>query len=237
MEPLIRLRSLGSEFDRNDVRKLINKISQEYGTDAIFSFMFNHFLTKYKQSGKHDNALMDIIGLASQIIISKQADQQIDEEDTETNSKVLIHSMPSALIGNCASYLPVKQYLRFSVGNRKIFTACNSPSTLQELNMSKFDQCDLNLFPSLVYLKIECKRFNEYMQVHPRHRKLRNLTHLVIQNYEGFQADLNDFLQHDCIDLNKITSLECHGFGLSERDDSVFSFDAFFKFALKFPNV
>ena len=98
MEPLIQLRQLGAQFDRDDICKLINKISQEY-VEIIFSSIFNHFLSKYKQSGQHDDELMNIIEITSQILISKQNNQEAEEDDDKT-SKVLIDSMPSALIGN-----------------------------------------------------------------------------------------------------------------------------------------
>ncbi len=41
------------------------------------------------------------------------------------------------MIGECASYLNIKDYMNFSLCNRNIYCATNSPIKLQELDISK----------------------------------------------------------------------------------------------------
>eukprot|EP01083_Nonionella_stella_P196389 722669_1 len=50
-----------------------------------------------------------------------------------------MQSLPSALIGNLASYLKFYDYTSFQTANKTIYTECNTPNTLRHLDLTKIN--------------------------------------------------------------------------------------------------
>merc|ERR1712228_345094 len=93
MEPIIKLRLLGSQLDDNELRRLNRKIFHTFGADKILSFLFNHFLCKYQQSGEHHNDLSTVNAFISNIIKSRQ------NSDDDDNVSMLSNHNESASNG------------------------------------------------------------------------------------------------------------------------------------------
>eukprot|EP01084_Bolivina_argentea_P233293 392977_1 len=138
MEPLIKLRLLGSQLKQNEFKHFIQNVVGTFGMDTIFSVMFNHFLIKYNQNMEHNNDLQTIISLISNILNSRNDKKSTEKKDVkpDNDNKPIfsLNTIPSEIIGECASYLHVDDYLNFSKSNRKLYVSCNSPCKLYELD-------------------------------------------------------------------------------------------------------
>eukprot|EP01084_Bolivina_argentea_P224553 379681_1 len=118
MQPLIKLRLLASQLKTHESQQLLQNI----GFDKIISLIFSNFVLTYNKTHQHHNELSNINNMISDIIKLR------DKNSNHFANKNIFHinELPFEMIGECASYLHIKDYINFSLCNRTIYCASNS---------------------------------------------------------------------------------------------------------------
>eukprot|EP01083_Nonionella_stella_P073003 197096_1 len=168
MQPLIRLRSLASQLKPHELQHLMQNVIATYNANEMLTFIFNHFVLKYNQSNEHGTDVFQIIQMISTILNARKKNKHHTKNENSNNkktrTKIVIDSIPSDLIGECASFLDFDDYICFSRCNRKTYIGCNSPATLQTFGLnSESIGCDLNRFPLLKNLALSNQAFKHYI--------------------------------------------------------------------------
>ena len=88
-----------------------------------------------------------------------------------------LDSLPSALIGECASFLDQSDYFQFGKSNRRIYLGCYSPCRLYDLHGSAFrkfpKERDISRFLQCKETEIPIKHFLSNLS----HRPCKGLMH------------------------------------------------------------
>eukprot|EP01084_Bolivina_argentea_P120805 214169_1 len=146
MEEIIKTRLSVNLLDTEE----FNIFVKELGKDQIISLMLKGFLFMY-QNSQNQHQMTNVNNIVSNIIQSRETNKLYysNENTTHTESRALkINNLPNVLIRECASYLEVIDYLHFSQCDGLIYVSCNSPSSLQYLDMIKDGYPNnLNKFP------------------------------------------------------------------------------------------
>eukprot|EP01084_Bolivina_argentea_P155743 271396_1 len=125
MEPLIKMRLLASQLQTCETQQLTQQLIQKIGFNTIISLIFNGFVLTYNKTQQHHNELSNINNIISDIIKSRDKNKSSPNQLTNTIT-LQIDELPFEMIGECASYLSVKDYMNFSLCNRNIYCASNS---------------------------------------------------------------------------------------------------------------
>eukprot|EP01083_Nonionella_stella_P301009 1030519_1 len=178
MQPLIRLRLLASQLKQHELQRLIQSLVESYSADQILSFIFSHFALKYQQTKQHDDDVPHMIQMISNILNARKKTQSSSDP-----AQITIDSIPSDMIGECASFLSLSDYISFSKCNRKIYIGCHSPATLQDFFLTDSHiKCNLDQFPLLKHLGLSVQSFNKYMGTNPMLNTLHNVRSLTVLN-------------------------------------------------------
>eukprot|EP01084_Bolivina_argentea_P210702 358538_1 len=138
MEPIIKFRLLAAQLQPYESQQLMQKI----GFNKIISLIFNSFVLTFNKTQQHHHELSNIKNIISDIINSR--DQNGSYPNQLTNTITLqIDELPFEMIGECASYLNIKDYMNFSLCNRNIYCASNSPIKLHELNLTNYNNYNM----------------------------------------------------------------------------------------------
>eukprot|EP01083_Nonionella_stella_P034083 93312_1 len=246
MQPLILFRYLSSQLKDDERDNLIQAVIARFGAERILSFIFNHFLLQYNQTKQHHDDLSSVTQMISNILDSRKPSTanpspNNDDMTNTANPQISMDAMPSAMIGECASYLPLTDYLYFAKCSRKTYIGCNSPSTLRTLplalpiNVKDIKLANLNQFKSLTSLGLDITAFNAYLEFHPQQNAFRRLDSLLLFNeYKNNPDHVDTFLNNNCIPFQNIKTLWCVGFGHSLR---YYDFASFCRLLSAFPNV
>eukprot|EP01083_Nonionella_stella_P090395 252551_1 len=151
---------------------------------------------------------------------------------------IKLQQFPRAIIGYTASFLNQWDYIHFSVSmrNRSIYLGCNTPNSLQELELRNARSVDyshirLNAFPSTITLGIDPIKANDLElfgePVFPKVNTLR-------LNAHGGSSWVQDFLDMNIVNYDTVTRLECHEFG-SEGPEM--ELDVLLNLLKQFPNL
>eukprot|EP01083_Nonionella_stella_P300867 1029311_1 len=221
MQPLIRLRLLASRLKQHELDTIIKSVIESYTADQILSFMFNHFVLKYQQTKEHDNDVSHMIQMISDILNAREKTIKSNNSNA-ISTKINIDSIPFDMIGECASFLHVSDYVSFSKCNRKTYIGCNSPATLQTFGLnSESIGCDLNRFPLLKNLALSNQAFKHYIELNPNLKTLDNLHSLTLYNdYKNAPTQAARDPTFDATLLSKgihvgnIRDLTCFGIGV-----------------------
>eukprot|EP01083_Nonionella_stella_P129210 391951_1 len=213
MQPLIRLQLLASQLTPHELRQLV---VESYTADQILSFIFNHFRFKYHQTKKHDNNVSHMIQSISDILDARKS-----SSNNETLAKIKIDSIPSDMIGECASFLSLSDYVSFSKCNRKTYIGCNSPPTLQAFDLSNIPiarACDLSRFPLLKQLKLSYHAFVPYIELNPNQNPLDSVHSLTLYDRIPcyFQKTSSITSISKCVRIQNIRRLTCSQFGIDK---------------------
>ena len=171
--------------------------------------------------------------------------------------KKILTDLPKELIGDVASFLHAGNYIHFEQTCRTIYVACNSPSTLQELQIIVSNQLPhLNVFeyfnydysirdkyPLIKSLEFSVPYFNHYLKHHLNQTPFNHLRKLRV--YHVFNSDiLNEFMENNnLINEALITSLTCEHFmeyiqtNLAPHFYRDFDAQDFYRFIATFPNL
>ncbi len=166
MEPLIRLQHLASQLSHSQSNKFISGLSHFYNGTQMAHILFSYYLDMYTHTKKYPTTLLNITE-SLQNIIDKSQQQGLDEiESTPSLQEVFdskqpttLHMLQTDLIGECASYLPLDDYINLGNTDRKIYlvTHAISSSSLQAITRHSFnDQSNFNDFVSISPVSIFC---------------------------------------------------------------------------------
>eukprot|EP01083_Nonionella_stella_P076655 208987_1 len=148
-----------------------------------------------------------------------------------------MQSLPSALIGNLASYLKFYDYTSFQTANKTIYTECNTPNTLRHLYLLRInDYSGINLakYPHLRRLSIKLNAFDSFVLPANGETVCNRLQQITFDGEKQTNTDITHFIAQNTINTNNVTYLRCKSFG--DRQNH-FSFDTFTRLLSKFPNI
>eukprot|EP01083_Nonionella_stella_P092263 258224_1 len=222
MQPLIRLRLLASRLTQHELQHLIQSVIESYTAEQILSLIFNHFVLKYQQTKEHDNDVSRIIQMISNVLNARKKTKSTFKPACGVSPKIKIDAIPSDMIGECASFLQVSDYVSFSKCNRRTYIGCNSPVTLQSFSLTHESiGCDLNRFPLLKKLELYSEAFKHYAELNPKQDTLNNVRSLTLHNEIDFKKPESRGLCYEttllsqCIHIPNISELACSDFGLN----------------------
>ena len=122
--------------------------------------------------------------------------------------------MASSLIGHTASFLDQYSFSRLSVANRACYLGCQSPNTLQELDLFKMcNECasSMNLlaFSSVKCITLSPIDFTQQFVIESLKKYFPRLNKLIFVGAINAEA-ISKFIQKSGIDFKNITNLTCH---------------------------
>ena len=117
MEELIIFQTLSAQLDQSEFNTFLAKINEQQGRDRdiVTKALFRTFLDE-------PAGIIPYSDIVSSIIESR-------ENPHAEPALLRLDSLPSALIGECASFLKQPEYFRFGKSNRRIYLGCYSPRT------------------------------------------------------------------------------------------------------------
>eukprot|EP01083_Nonionella_stella_P017693 49557_1 len=214
MEDLIEFTLMLKQLNDNEVMQFVTESMKHFGADLIGKLFFNYLMNDSHRTEikAHTQCAMDIINARK-------------DKPNLTTSYDCIDQLPSTLIAECASYLPLKEYVLFSRCNRQVFVSTNKPFRLYELplSVSELRRCPriMSKFKSVKSIRIHIntigKFINQSIWEHSSFDKVRL-----------FNCSLDKpptaFLNSKMINLNQINHLQLSGFGSCFSDYSCEAF-------------
>eukprot|EP01083_Nonionella_stella_P118659 354315_1 len=233
LDEVIRFRASVDKLTGTEFDQFILTLMQKCGRDIIITSLFTMFTSERNRSSQTLDTTLNII---KQIIESRKT-----KPKPANSYEITMQSLPSALIGNLASYLYFTDYESFQTVNRTVYIGCNTPNTLRRLDLSQInDYSQINLAKYLHLNKLSI-RFNAFISnnafVLPANGETvcNRLRRIAFDGANQTDVDISNFItSQNIINTNNITYLRCTRFGHGRTH---FSFDAFTQFLLKFPNI
>lgn len=138
----VEFRDLISQLTVKETQDFITQIAL-CETQLVIDSLSSRFV---RQAANTDNQSKNALcnKMISTIIQSRNSDNnEVDEERLDT--------LPRRIIGLCSSYLDQLSYTQLSAANRSTYLGCNTPITLQEVNLrdeptAKYSIPDLSAF-------------------------------------------------------------------------------------------
>eukprot|EP01084_Bolivina_argentea_P269566 458175_1 len=249
MEEVIRFRLLVNELQDKEFNIFLNKLSH----DEIISIMLKGFIYIHEENlnsnvSNINNIIYNIIKLrqSNQPAITDNKLNIVNINKQKTVQKIKLNELPSTIIRECASYLDVDDYLDFAQCDGSLYVACNSPCSLQSLDMTQYGYpADLSRFPLLKTICVDPEEFyteyedlSQYGSERFKGESLRVKT--MTLNMDG-SNDAYSVLRFSCefcdkyiFDKTKIEALKCKSFG---SPGNLYESKAFCKYLECLPNV
>eukprot|EP01083_Nonionella_stella_P073002 197095_1 len=223
MEPLIRLRLLAAQLKQHELQHLIQSVIESYTADQILSFIFNHFVLRYQQTKEVDSDATQMIQMISDVLNTRKKTQSKANQKRTVSATIKIDSIPSDMIGECASFLQVIDYISFSKCNRKTYIGCNSPATLQMFDLTnKSIECNMNRFPLLKKLTLSNQAVQRYIELNPNQKTSDNVHSLRLftddKPLEPFDPHFDIALLSKFVQVQNIRQLACSCFGFEHEN-------------------
>eukprot|EP01083_Nonionella_stella_P099498 279761_1 len=113
MEELIEFTLLLKQLDDDELIQFLRTFMKGYGHKLFRKLFFNYFMDHRTDIKEHTQCLSDIINART------------DKPNlcTDFTSYDRIDKLPSTLIAECASYLPLNEYVLFAQSNRQIYVS------------------------------------------------------------------------------------------------------------------
>ena len=150
--------------------------------------------------------------------------------NNRSKASMTLHRLPTALIGECASYLYFDSYHHLLKCCRSLYIGCTSPITLRSLHKRIFNRnsiihstvsqnqhMQLARFQHLTHLGIDVTNWVNMPSIH-NVRLFRRLTSLSLHNSNQFTMSL--LMQSFDLDFNQITSLRVHNYSIDWTKDA-----------------
>eukprot|EP01083_Nonionella_stella_P118661 354317_1 len=232
LDEVIRFRASVDKLTGTEFDQFILTLMQKCGRDIIITSLFTMFTSERNRSSQTLDTTLNII---KQIIESRKT-----KPKPANSYEITMQSLPSALIGNLASYLYFTDYESFQTVNRTVYIGCNTPNTLRRLDLSQInDYSQINLAKYLHLNKLSI-RFNAFISnnafVLPANGETvcNRLQQITFDGEKQTNTDITHFIAQNTINTNNVTYLRCKSFG--DRQNH-FSFDTFTRLLSKFPNI
>eukprot|EP01083_Nonionella_stella_P174462 604822_1 len=196
-------------------------------SDVLLTSLFHH-LSKPNQT----NEVNEFNASLSDIIQSRK-----EKPLAICARSIKLDQFPKAIIGYMASFLKQRTYNRFSLCNRSIYLGCNSPNTLQQLDLHRlehYSSINLASFPSIKGLDIDTSKAIESQSNlsfdSPNFNQVTDLL-LAANNTCGW---VQPFLNQNIVNYDHVTALKCSQFGSS---DQKMDRNEFLSLLTRFPNL
>ena len=192
---VIKFRDLADSLTDNEFDIFLLKIFNKFNKRQLISTSLFHL---FKEQGCQNQQLATTINIISSIIQSrnKASPQHANPIKFKTIPKkqnpspLSFTSLPSDVIGFCASYLSFNDYHSFEKCSRQIYIGCNNPNTLKCIDKAIFEK----------------NRTNNNHLLQSQHLKLAKY-----QKATHFEMELGQFMQmkglHNIKVSSNITSL------------------------------
>eukprot|EP01083_Nonionella_stella_P072267 194717_1 len=222
MEELVEFTLILKQLDDNELIQFLSESLKNHGHSLFGKLFFNYFNNHHHRTEikTHTQCLMDIINAR-------------EDKPNKITFHHDIDRLPSALISECASYLPLSDYALFSRSNRRIFVSTNKPFKLYELPHSAFHKCspttNMHKFKSVQSISIDISHFNQNISnTNQSIWKHCSFNTVELSNHGKNEGQAISFFDKNIINFNKIHKLELSNFGSSDVDynTNVFCCDA-----------
>ena len=234
LSKVIKTSLLLDTLNDTEFHQVLANFVKQCGRSALLAAFFDQFMTKTKRinhtaNSQHIDKMFNITNS-----IARKRDKNSNPNESNKSN---ISTVPTAIIGEVASYLPQTDYASFSVTNRSIYLGCNDPKTLKHVDLLKFqqnedmygnwtidkrdtlyDSIDLSQYPQLTSLEVDLSMFCIRNNSLSSSAQKTVLPHLYKLTLDGDMSSngwvyLNAFSSQTVFDLNKITHLKCYRFG------------------------
>eukprot|EP01083_Nonionella_stella_P118658 354311_1 len=229
LDEVIRFRASVDKLTGTEFDQFILTLMQKCGRDIIITSLFTMFTSERNRSSQTLDTTLNII---KQIIESRKT-----KPKPANSYEITMQSLPSALIGNLASYLYFTDYESFQTVNRTVYIGCNTPNTLRRLDLSQindYSQINLAKYLHLTHLSITLNAFNSFILPGNGETVCNRLQKMTLDGAKRSNADITHFITQNTININNVTYLRCNKFGVRQHH---FSFDTFTRLLSKFSNI
>eukprot|EP01084_Bolivina_argentea_P017155 32040_1 len=208
MEEIIRFRLGVNQLDNNEFNVFVDR----FGKDEMISLMLKGIIFMHQYSQNKYDQITNVNNIISNIIESREIKNK-PNENIINNESFKINKLPNVLIRECASFLHVIDYLHFSQCDGLIYVACNSPSSLQYLDMTKNGYpYNLNKFPLLKTIRLNPLKFTK--KYNNCSIALKHIKHLSLDmNNNRNHSEIVKFMSMQCINFANISTLTLLRFG------------------------
>ena len=210
-----------------EVVSILSKLKFKILTEQLTDDAFDKLLSKFRQQIGREQMLKLICdgssesqlnALKAEILpIMQQMKPNKAEADPTTSTASNKHSittLPTAMIGEIASYLDQKAYARLSTTNRKIFVDCNSPNRLVALDLNAVEDYNfisLRNYQHLLSLEFVLAHIDNFeYRLIPRCHRLQTL--MISGSPECIPDELTRFIADIDGPLTGVTTLSLYGF-------------------------
>eukprot|EP01083_Nonionella_stella_P156859 508439_1 len=211
MEELVEFTLILKQLDDNELIQFLSESLKKYGHSLFGKLFFNYFMHRCHRTEikDHTQCLMDIINAR-------------ENKPNRSASHLRIDKLPSALIAECASYLPLNEYVRLSRTNRQMFVSTNKPFTLYELPCSAFRKypqtMSMHKFKSVKSLCIDIEQFNQTLSTSNQSIwKHSSFDKVQLWNKSNDETNTTLFLDKNAINVDGIGTLDLFDFGNLEQ--------------------
>ena len=210
----VTFRSLADQLDDAEYNRMISRLFRGCPRKSVLTWLFEQFVDSVDGSIEQqvmNNAIRD-----SSNIIQSRVHNECEIKPLKLGYKTVAESLSGDLYREIASYLVDKKYFEFSKTNRAIYVRCNSPTSLQYLdliNVQNYASIDLRKYPQLRHLKIDLTRFNELNLPSDGTTVCNHLTHLTLHGGRKEYFNIDGFLDCTCFSFAGLTTLVLKQFG------------------------
>ena len=210
LSQVIKVRSLLDSFNDIEFNELIARFVKQCGREALLTPFFAQHMKQNKSY--HNPNSQHIIN----IIVRKR------KSNFHLFTKVSIHTLPKAIIGEVASYLSQKDYVSLTKTNRSIYIGCNEPNTLRHLDLksvNNYSCIDLQKYPQLTHLEIDLTKPNQ-LSLPSDKTILHHLNRLTLYANDQRDVDINALISQLAINLSNINHLKLTRFATDDQNDT-----------------
>eukprot|EP01083_Nonionella_stella_P272986 926029_1 len=234
LQDLIKLRLTLNKLTDSEWIRFKNEWVASLDRDTICSSIY-HYLDQ-NITRNHNYNLATIQQTASNILQSRRetASNCTNDNDDIVSIRSLtleprpisppyciqLNHLPTVLIGDIASYLEWRSYMKLERASRQMYIGCNSPSTLHcvwtpipahltQVPYMNYDHDFRSKFPLLKGFAASVLYLNHYMQCHPSNEQFNHLTTFRIMQVQSPEILQTFMASNNLIRFENITTLMC----------------------------
>ena len=208
---IVKLKAQTNQLKDEEFDAFLSRLWRKEGRKQIMHLLCAPLL-KPSPTGDDVESLKDMLGITSQIIMMRDSPQNAPFDRNNPG----ITSLPSAIIGEIASYQTQRSYANLSICCRKFFIDCN-PNTLELV--------DLRRVPVDAVIHTKCTRVKK-MRIHIEHyippnlMECRSLKSIVLYGFSnatwGSMQPLQRLMDAQPLFFSTITELGLNSFSVAQ---------------------
>ena len=163
MERVIRFNLLCEELSDDEFALMISKCVARCERKVFSSALF-HALQR------HSEFVTPFVNIAANVISTRKSKANESHPNLTIYSADRLDELPSAVLSQCAAFLPTADYFAFGYCSRRIFKSIFLPSRIPTLSKRTFRkwlnrnrQPDLSKFASVSHLHLNLETFTDYV--------------------------------------------------------------------------